>query len=398
MSPDRSVLHLGLRRSPLEWRPELDAAAELGHAVYVHSDTGLGHTGLPDDRVAVFTRTESAEDVAARALRQARDGGHEPAAVLCWGDRYVDVAAKVAEALGLHGPSVAAAAVCLDKAAQRRALEPHGLNPRWRSGTTADELTAAVAELGLPLIFKLAHSSGGRGSAVIDEHTEPDGLVKLTSLNYEDSDAFLVEEFVDGSEHSVSGFVHRDEVVILAVSDKYLAPGELRTTTTIVPSALAPEQLARVHEAAERAVRAVGIETGGFHVDLRCSAEGPVVLEIGARLGGDLINSHLVPLATGGAAQPYRSLVETLTDGELPRPAPFVTTAAMHLLPVPADSDLSALLHRLTDHPAVRIAAEWPSPEDEVVVVVTAQDADAIPTILAELRQRTEHRGHMPGR
>lgn len=118
----------------MEWRSEIDAAAELGHAVYVYSDSGLGHTGLPDDRVAAFTRAESAEDVAARALRQARDGGYEPAAVLCWGDRYVDVAARVAEALGLRGPSVVAAAVCLDKSAQRRALEPHGLNPAGAAG------------------------------------------------------------------------------------------------------------------------------------------------------------------------------------------------------------------------------------------------------------------------
>ncbi|MCX5365453.1 ATP-grasp domain-containing protein [Streptomyces sp. NBC_00124] len=389
MSPDRSVLHLGLRRSPLEWQLEIDAAAQLGHAVYVHSDTGLGHLGLPDDRIAAFTRTEPAEDVAARALRQAQDAGHRPAAVLCWGDRYVDIAARVSEALGLRGPSVAAAAACLDKAAQRRALEPHGLNPRWRTGTTADELKAAVGELGLPLIFKLAHSSGGRGSVVLDAETEPGELMKLTSLNYEDSDAFLVEELVDGSEHSVSGLVHGNEVVILAVSDKYLAPGELRTTTTVVPSALTAEQLVRVHEAAERAVRAVGIETGGFHVDLRYAAEGPVVLEIGARLGGDLINSHLVPLATDGAADPYRSLVETLADGELPQPAPFVTTAAMHLVPVPADADLPALLSRLAEHPAVRVAAEWPSPEDEVVVVVTAQDPDTIPAILEDLRRRT---------
>lgn len=389
MSPDRSVLHLGLRRSPLEWRPEIDAAAELGHAVYVHSDTGLGHLGLPEERTAAFTRAESAEDVAARALRQAEAGGHRPAAVLCWGDRYVDVAAKVSQALGLRGPSVAAAAVCLDKAAQRRALEPHGLNPRWRTGTTADELKAAVGELGLPLIFKLAHSSGGRGSAVVDADTEPAELIELTSLNYEDSAAFLVEELVEGSEHSVSGLVHDGEVVILAVSDKYLAPGELRTTTTVVPSALAPERLALVHEAAERAVRAVGIATGGFHVDLRYAAEGPVVLEVGARLGGDLINSHLVPLATDGAAQPYRALVETLVDGELPTPAPFVTTAAMHLLPVRADADLPAVLSRLADHPAVRVAAEWPSPEDEVVVVVTAPDPDAIPAILDDLRLRT---------
>ncbi|MCZ4513748.1 hypothetical protein O3Q52_37525 [Streptomyces sp. ActVer] len=34
-------------------------------------------------------------------------------------------------------------------------------------------------------------------------------------------------------------------------------------------------------------------------------------------------------------------------------------------------------------------AAEWPSPEDEVVVAVTAQDPDTIPAILDELRRRT---------
>lgn len=115
---------------------------------------------MPEDRIAAFTRAESAEDVAARARRQARDGGHEPAAVLCWGDRYVGLAAKVADELAVRGPSVAAAAVCLDKTAQRRALEPHGLNPRWRQGTTVDELESAVEDLGLPLIFELAHSSG----------------------------------------------------------------------------------------------------------------------------------------------------------------------------------------------------------------------------------------------
>ncbi|WP_406863825.1 ATP-grasp domain-containing protein [Streptomyces sp. HUAS MG47] len=385
MTVSRSVLYLGLRRPDPEWRAEIDAAAELGHAVYVHSDTGLGHTGLPDDRIAAFSRSEPAEAVAARALEQARDAGHTPAAVLCWGDRYVDIAAKVAAGLGLRGPGDTAAAVCLDKTAQRRALEPHGLNPRWRGGSTPEELKAAIGELGLPLIFKLAHSSGGRGSTVIEADTDPDDLMKLTSLNYEDSDAFLVEEFVDGSEHSVSGLVHDGDVVILAVSDKTLEEAELRTTTTVVPSALSPERLAKVHEATERAIRAVGMETGGFHVDLRYSTAGPVVLEVGARLGGDLINSHLVPLATGGAAQPYRALVETLADGALPRPAPFVTTAAMRLLPVPGDSDLPALLARLEEHPAVRMAVEWPSPENEVAVVVTAPDPRAIPAILDEL-------------
>ncbi|MGY4905548.1 hypothetical protein [Streptomyces sp. 900116325] len=45
-----TVLYLGLRRSPLEWQAELDAATALGLRVHVSSDSDVSHTGLPAEQ------------------------------------------------------------------------------------------------------------------------------------------------------------------------------------------------------------------------------------------------------------------------------------------------------------------------------------------------------------
>src|SRR6185436_11625620 len=47
MSDEQTILYVGLRRSPLEWSAELEAAADLGVRVHVTSDTDVADTGLP---------------------------------------------------------------------------------------------------------------------------------------------------------------------------------------------------------------------------------------------------------------------------------------------------------------------------------------------------------------
>ena len=45
--------------------------------------------------------------------------------------------------------------------------------------------------------------------------------------------------------------------------------------------------------------KAVGIQNGPSHTEVIVTNEGPKIVEIGARLGGDCITTHLVPLSTG---------------------------------------------------------------------------------------------------
>lgn len=47
------------------------------------------------------------------------------------------------------------------------------------------------------------------------------------------------------------------------------------------------------------AVNAIGIQNGPSHTEIKVTKDGPKVVELGARLGGDNITTHLVPLSTG---------------------------------------------------------------------------------------------------
>jgi biotin carboxylase len=246
------------------------------------------------------------------------------------------------------------------------------------------ELRAAVADLGFPLVFKLAHSSGGRGTALVTEDTDLDAVFALTRLNYVSSDAFLVEEFVDGTEHSVSGVVRGGEVAILGVTDKLVRAAGFSTWGTITPSA-GPEEVLR--RAAATAVRAIGLRDGGFHVDLRLTPVGPVVLEVGARLGGDTINSHLIPLASDGKVLPYQAILTVLTTGEMSEPADLTRAAAMFVFAA-TDRQVDDLVRHALEHPLVEAAVDWSAPEEKAVaVVITAASADEVYASIDGLRQ-----------
>lgn len=65
------------------------------------------------------------------------------------------------------------------------------------------------------------------------------------------------------------------------------------------PSQLNYDTKRRISEAAKLANQAIGITNGPSHTEIIVTEEGPKIVEIGARLGGDCITTHLVPLSTG---------------------------------------------------------------------------------------------------
>ena len=61
-----------------------------------------------------------------------------------------------------------------------------------------------------------------------------------------------------------------------------------------------PDNIAeRIREVTIAANRAIGITNGPSHTEIIVTVEGPKIVELGARLGGDCITTHLVPLSTG---------------------------------------------------------------------------------------------------
>ena len=65
------------------------------------------------------------------------------------------------------------------------------------------------------------------------------------------------------------------------------------------PSRLGKDVQERIREVALQAVLAIGLKNGPSHTEIKVTQEGPKVVELAARLGGDFITSRLVPLSPG---------------------------------------------------------------------------------------------------
>ena len=65
------------------------------------------------------------------------------------------------------------------------------------------------------------------------------------------------------------------------------------------PSMHSEEIIKKIKQVAIEAVNSIGIKDGPSHTEIMITEEGPKIVELGARLGGDCITTHLVPLSTG---------------------------------------------------------------------------------------------------
>lgn len=99
--------------------------------------------------------------------------------------------------------------------------------------------------------------------ALITQDTGPDEAFALTAANYSGTSDFLVEQYVDGSEHSVSGVVADGTVRILGVTDKSVDGPLSPSWATAVPSALTDTQAEDLKRAAEQAVSPSASGPGG---------------------------------------------------------------------------------------------------------------------------------------
>src|SRR5205814_4427304 len=107
-----------------------------------------------------------------------------------------------------------------DKHAMRAALEGSGIPmPQYAEVRSAAEAKRRAAEWGYPVVLKpkASQSSLGVFKARCDQEVDrfaPETLQRSTD------GAFLVEEFIDGTEITVEGFALDGRCTLLAVSEK----------------------------------------------------------------------------------------------------------------------------------------------------------------------------------
>ena len=205
----------------------------------------------------------------------------------------------VADGLDLIGNSMAVTERTTDKYLMRKRLSERGL-PCPGFVPANQDGTADAGALRYPLIVKPTDRSGSRGVTKIEEAAQLRPAVER-AFRESMGKAVIVEEFVEGREISVEMISWQGEHHFLAVTDKATSgPPYFVETEQHQPAAIGDEQTEEIASLVKRALDALGVEYGASHSELILAPDGrKVFVEIGARMGGDCIGSHLVELSTG---------------------------------------------------------------------------------------------------
>ncbi len=208
--------------------------------------------------------------------------------------------AAVAKEMGLVGVSEETAVKATNKADMRRAFAEGGVaSPASYKVSSKEEFDEIVKRFQGDFIIKPADNSGSRGIFLVDNASNAAEAYEY-SRKYSRGGDVVVEEFMRGPEVSVELLVVNGEYHVLQVTDKLTtgAPHFVEIGHS-QPSRLPEASVNAIKELAIQAAKAVGIENGPGHAEIILTKNGPKMVEIGARMGGGCITTHLVPLSTG---------------------------------------------------------------------------------------------------
>lgn len=211
--------------------------------------------------------------------------------------------AAVAKEMGLIGIDADTALKATNKAEMRAALQTGRVPiPKFFKAANEEEYMDAVKQFNVPFIVKPADSSGSRGIFEVIDITNQE-LIKEAYCYcrpFSRVGDVVVEEYMSGPEVSVETLSVDGTCHVIQITDKLTtgAPHYVEIGHS-QPTKHSKEIAEKIAEVAKAANRAIGIKNGPSHTEIIVTAEGPKIVELGARLGGDNITTHLVPLSTG---------------------------------------------------------------------------------------------------
>ncbi len=296
--------------------PAIKKAKGLGYQVIcVDYNENAAGFALADVKLVVSTLDQ--EEVYRQALIYRPD-----VVITSTSDGPVRTAAYVNEKLGKRPDLSYENALCATiKSKMRDRLKECGVPiPKYYAVQDYETFRWAVEDLEGHCIVKPADNAGSRGVVLFDyemrrwepgaqrerlfEYYKRFGEWGRKTYEYSRDNSrggtVMVEEYMQGPEVSVEAIVMEGTPHILAVTDKYITPPPFFVELAHCEASRLDEGTQeKIKTVAKQAIAAIGIENAPAHVEVKVTQEGPKIVELAARLGGDFITSRLVPLSTG---------------------------------------------------------------------------------------------------
>lgn len=279
--------------------PAIKKAKEMGYQVIL-VDYDEHAVGFPLADVKLVVSTLDQEEVYKQALI------YKPDVVLTsTSDGPVRTASYVNEKLGKKPDLSYEDSLCATiKSYMRDRLKEEAVPiPEYYAVNNLSEFNEAVDCLDGDCIVKPADNAGSRGVVLLEKKQHD--LAELQKIyEYSKSNSrngiVMVEEFMSGAEVSVEAMTVNGETTIITITDKLTTrPPYFVEIGHSQPSRLSPKVQEEIKQVTLQAVKAIRLQNGPSHTEVKVTENGPKIVEIAARLGGDYITSRLVPLSTG---------------------------------------------------------------------------------------------------
>lgn len=250
--------------------------------------------GLKYADVAVVIDTLDRQETLYAAMKYDID------AILTMSDYPVRTVAYVCEKLGFPGLTTRAAEISTNKYLFRECLRKNQIRvPFYRSSFSYAEIKNMIKTSDFPLVVKPVDSSASRGVSKVENFSSLKSAFEEAQFNSKNGQV-IVEEYLEGPEYSVESLTQNSKNYIVAITEKTTSSGPFFVEERhIVPAKLTTRQRVEIENIVAKIIKAVGINNSASHAEIKLTCQGPVAIEIGARLGGDYITSDLVPLAKG---------------------------------------------------------------------------------------------------
>lgn len=275
----------------------LEAAESVGADVVVGTDHEPVLSELaPGGALALdFSRVDAS---VRRILEVAEEEPFD--AVVAAEDQGVLLAAAAAEALELPHDRPESVRTARDKYRFRRCMSRAGIpTPAVRLVDPEGDPERVARELPYPCVLKPRSLSASQGVVRVDDPVAFPRAARRVASIVDGADAarrtavegpeLMVESYVPGREVAVEALLDAGELRVLALFDKPDAPEGpyFEETCFVTPSRLPAAVRQEVVTTTRRSVRALGLEHGPVHAELRINDDGVWPLEVAPRsIGG----------------------------------------------------------------------------------------------------------------
>lgn len=217
-------------------------------------------------------------------------------------DYGVLTAAYIAKEMGLPGLKYEVAQLIKNKYEVRKCLYENHVDDTEQAyevhkDTDIEELAKKIV---YPVMVKPCDGSGSRGASRVDK---ADDLKEACEYAIAGSITNIaeIETFIMGREYGAESLVIDGEVHVLGVMKKWMTkPPYYAELGHSIPSNLKQEVEEKVKKCVTNAIKALGVKFGSVNMDMLITEDGKVyIIDIGARMGGNMIGPCIIPYGTG---------------------------------------------------------------------------------------------------